>query len=99
MISGCSRGVHLKDLVLLNVALPDRLGDSGDVINVRKMAQLSLIFSELMRLQTASLQIQPNMDMASMIRVSHVKLTSSSRQDHVKFTSTLQNNCDNVTSH
>ena len=63
-------GVHLKDLVLLHTALPDKV--DGNLINFRKMAQLSIIFSELMKLQTASLPVEPNMDMASMMRVGRV---------------------------
>ena len=68
----CFRGVHLKDLVLLHTALPDKM--DGNIINFRKMAQLSIIFSELMKVQTSSLPVEPNMDMASMIRVSTLEL-------------------------
>ena len=68
------RGVHLKDLVFFQLGIPDKCEGHSDLINVRKMAQLSVVFSELMRVQTATLQVQPNMDMASMIRVRNVKL-------------------------
>ena len=70
-------GVHLKDLVLLHTALPDKM--DANIINFRKMAQLSIIFSELMKVQTASLPVEPNMDMASMIRVSTAALESGYR--------------------
>lgn len=61
-------GVHLKDLILLNTALPDRI--DSILINFRKMVQLSFIFSELMQLQNNSaLPIIPNLDLVNTIRL------------------------------
>lgn len=61
----------MKDLILLNTALPDRL--ENNLVNFRKMVQLSLIFSELMYLQNnASLPIIPNMDLVNTIRVNKI---------------------------
>lgn len=59
--------MHLKDLVLLNTALHDKV--EGVLINFRKMAQLSITFTELMLLQNSSLPVDPNMDLVNMIRV------------------------------
>ena len=61
------RGVHLKDLVLLNTALSDKV--EGVLVNFRKMAQLSITFTELMLVQNSSLPVEPNMDLVNMIRV------------------------------
>ena len=64
------RGVHLRDLVLSNTALPDRL--DGDIINFRKMAQMSNIFRDLLILQNLSCPVQGNMDLVNTIRVGAV---------------------------
>ncbi|XP_064622247.1 ras guanyl-releasing protein 3-like isoform X2 [Lineus longissimus] len=61
-------GVHLKDLILLHTALPDKIG--ANLINFRKMTQLSVTFSELMQVQNSSLPIEVNMDMVSILRLS-----------------------------
>jgi len=62
-----ARGVHLKDLILLHTALPDWHDDV--YVNFRKMAQLSMIFTELMQVQNATLPIEPNMDLVNTLRV------------------------------
>jgi len=59
--------VHLKDLILLHTALPDWIDDV--YVNFRKMVQLSLIFTELMQVQNATLPIEPNMDLVNTVRV------------------------------
>jgi len=61
------RGVHLKDLILLHTALPDWVEDV--YVNFRKMVQLSMIFTELMQVQNATLPIEPNMDLVNTVRV------------------------------
>lgn len=69
--------MHLKDLILLHTALPDWHDDV--YVNFRKMVQLSLIFTELMQVQNATLPIEPNMDLVNTVRVrspsSHRALT------------------------
>ncbi|XP_013386601.1 ras guanyl-releasing protein 3 isoform X2 [Lingula anatina] len=63
-------GVHLKDLISLNTAVPDRV---DNLINFRKMAQLAAIFSELTYLQSMQQQQLPfdtNLDLANMLRCS-----------------------------
>ena len=60
-------GVHMKDLILLNTALPDRV--EGGLINFRKMAQLSITFTELMKLQNSMPPVEPNMDLVNTLRV------------------------------
>ncbi|XP_052275428.1 ras guanyl-releasing protein 3-like isoform X4 [Dreissena polymorpha] len=63
-------GVHLKDLILLHTALPDRV--EGNLINFRKMAQLSLILRELTKLQTHDSipGVYANMDLINTLRLS-----------------------------
>ena len=63
------RGVHLKDLILLHTALPDRV--EGNLINFRKMAQLSLILRELTKLQTHDSipGVYADMDLINTLRV------------------------------
>ena len=63
----CYSGIHLKDLISLHVALPDTI--EGEMINVRKMAQLSLIIQELEELQNSSTPIDVNMDLVNTLRV------------------------------
>ena len=60
-------GVHLKDMILLNTALPDKL--EPNLVNFRKMVQLSIIFTELMLVQHSTLPVEPNMDLVNTIRV------------------------------
>lgn len=57
----------MKDLILLNVALHDTIEE--EVINFRKMAQLSLIFQELNQLQNSNPPIEVNMDLVNTLRV------------------------------
>ena len=61
-------GVHLRDLVLSHTALPDKLND--DLINFRKMAQMSHVFRDLLSLQSATCPVHSNMDIVNTIRVS-----------------------------
>jgi RAS guanyl-releasing protein 3 len=49
------------------VALPDTV--EGEMINIRKMAQLSLIFQELEELQNSATTIDANMDLVNTLRV------------------------------
>ena len=62
-----SLGVHLKDLILLHTALPDRTDDGQ--LNLRKMGQLSVIFAELMQLQNTKPPLETNVDLVNMLRV------------------------------
>ncbi|XP_046564912.1 ras guanyl-releasing protein 3-like isoform X1 [Haliotis rubra] len=62
-------GVHLKDLISLHTALPDKV--EGNLVNFRKMAQLSLILTELTRLQRQdSDPVDANMDLVNTLRLS-----------------------------
>ncbi|XP_071504623.1 ras guanyl-releasing protein 3-like [Diadema antillarum] len=61
-------GVHLKDLILLHTALQDKMDDGQ--LNMRKMAQLSVTFAELMQLQNAKPPLAANMDLVNMLRAS-----------------------------
>ncbi len=61
--------MHLKDLILLNTALSDTVDDGG--VNLRKMAQLSVTFQELMQLQNMKPPIEANMDLVNMLRVGY----------------------------
>ncbi|KAI8788025.1 ras guanyl-releasing protein 3 isoform X1 [Biomphalaria glabrata] len=62
-------GVHLKDLISLHTALPDRV--EGNLLNFRKMAQLAIILKELTRLQGLdSIPIDANMDLVNTLRLS-----------------------------
>jgi hypothetical protein len=49
------------------VALPDTI--EGEMINIRKMAQLSLIIQELEELQNSPTPIDVNMDLVNTLRV------------------------------
>ncbi|BFZ07017.1 hypothetical protein BsWGS_10056 [Bradybaena similaris] len=62
-------GVHLKDLISLHTALPDRL--EGNLLNFRKMAQLAVILRELTRLQgQENIPVDANMDLVNTLRLS-----------------------------
>ncbi|KAK3593445.1 hypothetical protein CHS0354_020210 [Potamilus streckersoni] len=63
-------GVHLKDLILLHTALPDKV--EGNLINFRKMAQLFLILRELTKLQAHDSipGLFANMDLINTLRLS-----------------------------
>ena len=57
----------MKDLILLHTALPDRTEDGQ--LNMRKMAQLSHTFAELMQLQHTKNPLAANPDLVNMLRV------------------------------
>ncbi|RUS84275.1 hypothetical protein EGW08_007968 [Elysia chlorotica] len=62
-------GVHLKDLISLNTAVPDRV--EGNLLNFRKMAQLAGILRELTRLQGQdNIPVEANMDLVNTLRLS-----------------------------
>lgn len=60
-------GVHLKDIISLHVALQDRL--EYDLINFRKLAQLSITFRTLTNLQLSMPPVQPNHDLINLLTV------------------------------
>ncbi|CAF0832487.1 unnamed protein product [Adineta steineri] len=61
-------GVHLKDIISLHVALQDRL--EYDLINFRKLVQLSIVFRTLTNLQISIPPIQPNHDLINLLTLS-----------------------------
>lgn len=61
-------GVHLKDLILLHTALPDRTEEG--YINFLKVAKLSVTFQELLQLQHCKPPVEPSMDLVNMLRAS-----------------------------
>uniref|UniRef100_H3AH89 RAS guanyl releasing protein 3 n=1 Tax=Latimeria chalumnae TaxID=7897 RepID=H3AH89_LATCH len=61
-------GVHLKDLIALHVVFPDWIDDSK--VNLVKMQQLYMTFSELVSLQNATSQLEPNMDLIHLLTLS-----------------------------
>nr|XP_033469937.1 ras guanyl-releasing protein 3 isoform X2 [Epinephelus lanceolatus] len=62
-------GVHLKDLIAVHVVFPDWVHDSNKV-NLVKMHQLYLTFNELVSLQSAVAQVEPNMDLIYLLTLS-----------------------------
>ncbi|KAM4590831.1 ras guanyl-releasing protein 3 isoform 2-T3 [Odontesthes bonariensis] len=62
-------GVHLKDLIAVHVVFPDWVGDS-DKMNLVKMHQLYMTFNELVSLQSAVAQVEPNMDLIYLLTLS-----------------------------
>ncbi|KAM9726400.1 ras guanyl-releasing protein 3 isoform 1-T2 [Menidia menidia] len=62
-------GVHLKDLIAVHVVFPDWIGDSNEV-NLVKMHQLYVTFNELVSLQSAAAQVEPNMDLIHLLTLS-----------------------------
>ncbi|CAB1343590.1 unnamed protein product [Coregonus sp. 'balchen'] len=54
-------GVHLKDLIAVHVVFSDWVDDNK--VNIVKMQQLYLTFNELVSLQSAAAQVEPNMDL------------------------------------
>lgn len=61
----------MKDLILLHTALPDRV--EKNLVNFRKMAQLSLILRELTKLQNFdNIPVYANMDLVNTLRVSNL---------------------------
>ena len=64
------RGVHLKDLILLQTEMPDRV--EGRLVNFRKMAQLSQTLKELTKLQNQdAIPVCVNMDLLNTLRVGY----------------------------
>ena len=61
-------GVHLKDLIAVHVVFPDWVHDSNKV-NLVKMHQLYMTFNELVSLQSAVAQVEPNMDLIYLLTV------------------------------
>ncbi|XP_026165461.1 ras guanyl-releasing protein 3 isoform X1 [Mastacembelus armatus] len=62
-------GVHLKDLIAVHVVFPDWVSDSNKV-NLVKMNQLYMTFNELVSLQSALAQVEPNMDLVYLLTLS-----------------------------
>ncbi|KAM9365427.1 ras guanyl-releasing protein 3 isoform 2-T3 [Pholidichthys leucotaenia] len=62
-------GVHLKDLIAVHVVFPDYVGD-GHKVNLVKMHQLYMTFNELVSLQSAVAQVEPNMDLIHLLMLS-----------------------------
>ncbi|CAM4909434.1 unnamed protein product [Rotaria socialis] len=61
-------GVHLKDIISLHVALHDRL--AYDLINFRKLVQLSIVFRTLTNIQVSVPPVQPNHDLINLLTLS-----------------------------
>uniref|UniRef100_A0A8C1WJE0 RAS guanyl releasing protein 3 (calcium and DAG-regulated) n=1 Tax=Cyprinus carpio TaxID=7962 RepID=A0A8C1WJE0_CYPCA len=61
-------GVHLKDLIAVHVVFPDLVEDGK--VNIVKMQQLYLTFNELVSLQSAVAQVEPNMDLIYLLTLS-----------------------------
>lgn len=61
-------GVHLKDLIAVHVVFSDWVEDGK--VNIVKMQQLYLTFNELVSLQSAVTQVEPNMDLIYLLTVS-----------------------------
>ncbi|XP_054456163.1 ras guanyl-releasing protein 3 isoform X1 [Anoplopoma fimbria] len=62
-------GVHLKDLIAVHVVFTDWVHDSNQV-NLVKMHQLYMTFNELVSLQSAVAQVEPNMDLIYLLTLS-----------------------------
>lgn len=60
-------GIHLKDMISLHTAHLDRI--ENDLINFRKMAQLSVIFQSLTNLQNSVPPVQENRDLIKLLQV------------------------------
>ncbi|XP_035461435.1 ras guanyl-releasing protein 3 isoform X1 [Scophthalmus maximus] len=65
-------GVHLKDLIAVHVVFPDWVDDGNKVkiLNLVKMNQLYMTFNELVSLQSAAAQVEPNMDLIYLLTLS-----------------------------
>lgn len=62
------RAVHLRDLILLHTALPDQV--EGNLVNFRKMVQLSQTLKELTKLQMHdAIPFSFNQDLVNTLRV------------------------------
>ncbi|KAM7408116.1 hypothetical protein PAMA_002005 [Pampus argenteus] len=62
-------GVHLKDLIAVHVVFPDWV-DNSNKVNLVKMQQLYMTFNELVSLQSAVAQVEPNMDLIYLLTLS-----------------------------
>ena len=62
-------GIHLKDMISLHTAHLDKL--DNDLINFRKMAQLSVIFQNLTDLQNSMPPVQENRDLIKLLQVNN----------------------------
>ncbi|XP_040905078.1 ras guanyl-releasing protein 3 [Toxotes jaculatrix] len=62
-------GVHLKDLIAVHVVFPDWV-DNSNKVNLVKMNQLYMTFNELVSLQSAAAQVEPNMDLIYLLTLS-----------------------------
>ncbi|XP_029962958.1 ras guanyl-releasing protein 3 isoform X2 [Salarias fasciatus] len=62
-------GVHLKDLIAVHVVFPD-YADDRKRVNLAKMHQLYVTFNELVSLQSAAAQVEPNMDLIYLLTLS-----------------------------
>ncbi|XP_061601320.1 ras guanyl-releasing protein 3 isoform X2 [Cololabis saira] len=62
-------GVHLKDLIAVHVVFPDWVADRNE-LNLVKMHQLYMTFTELVSLQSAVAQVEPNMDLIYLLTLS-----------------------------
>ncbi|KAK2922303.1 hypothetical protein Q8A73_001788 [Channa argus] len=62
-------GVHLKDLIAVHVVFPDWV-DGSNKVNLVKMHQLYMTFNELVSLQSAVAQVEPNMDLIYLLTLS-----------------------------
>ncbi|XP_034040283.1 ras guanyl-releasing protein 3-like [Thalassophryne amazonica] len=62
-------GVHLKDLIAVNAVFPDWV-DNSNKVNLVKMQQLYITFNELVSLQSAVAQVEPNMDLIYLLTLS-----------------------------
>lgn len=61
-------GIQLKDLIALQVVLPDSV--NGHLLNLQKMVRLSHIMSHLLLVQNTVPPVQPNSELIKMLRVS-----------------------------
>uniref|UniRef100_A0A1I8HEX7 Ras guanyl-releasing protein 3 n=1 Tax=Macrostomum lignano TaxID=282301 RepID=A0A1I8HEX7_9PLAT len=62
--------VHLKDLIQLNVAVPDKLSGTARFINWRKVVQLSQTLGLLHAAQRAPLPVEENVTLCNTLRLS-----------------------------
>ncbi|XP_054652117.1 ras guanyl-releasing protein 3 isoform X3 [Dunckerocampus dactyliophorus] len=62
-------GVHLKDLIAVHVVFPD-WAEERNKVNLVKMQQLYVMFNELVSLQSAAAQAEPNMDLIYLLTLS-----------------------------
>ena len=60
-------GIHLKDIISIHTAHLDKL--ENELINFRKMAQLSVIFQSVTDLQNSVPPFQENRDLIKLLQV------------------------------